>query len=395
MTAEVSAAPETDLLFGCLRARPDASALRAIAQGPVDWPAFLALVENANLTALCCRRLEQACPEAVPPDVLGALRRRLKDSSERNLFLSAELLRILERFSGAGLRALAFKGPVLAWWLYGHPGLRSFHDLDLLVDSRDLNRAIELFAALGYSPKVGRARQPKLLLSEGQLSLYRANPPAVVDLHWSLAPYAMKLALDAKHLLPRAAAVPVAGRPVLTFGAEDQILLCAFHGSKHGWTNLSWLADLSALMETQAPDWPRLLAEARRKKLSRALFVALRLAHALLGTPIPPEIRKPLERDRAAARLGEEARRFLLNFPLPRSVFPRELHYEFQLTESWSDKASYLWRKATEPSAEDWELSKAARPFRLIRKYALKLASWGGQSWLQPAYGRPDRDARS
>lgn len=374
MTPQLPVAREASLLFGCARGRPDPAALREIAARPIDWPAFLQLAQQANLTALCGRRLEQACPDAVPPEILEAMRLQLRQNAQRNLFLSGELLRVLECLSQDGVKALAFKGPVLAWSLYGHPGLRRFHDLDILVDPADLDRTMELFASLDYYPDLGRRAQTKIVPSEGQVSLFRAAPPASVDLHWNLAPHAMGLKLDARHLLPRAVAVTVAGRPVLTFGPEDQLLLCAFHGSKHGWSNPSWLADLSALMETRPPDWPRVLAEARRKRLSRALFVGLRLAYELLGTPIPSEIRRPLERDRAARALAAEARRFLLNLPATRSFFPREMQCEFRLTESWAGKAAYVWRKLTQPSSQDWEMPASIRPFRLAGKYALRLA---------------------
>lgn len=377
MTRAVPLPREAALLFACARGVPDWDAIRELVRRGMDWAAFLALAANHGLSSLCWRRLEQACPGEAPADAMEVLRAHLRVDAERNLFLTGELFRILDRLEAGGVKALAFKGPVLGWWLYRHPGLRRFHDLDLLVDRSDMERAIQLFAEIGYSGELDRERRVKIIPSGGQVSLLRNSPPAEVDLHWELAPRAMGLSLDARSLLPRATTVMVGGRPVLTFGAEDQLLLCALHGGKHGWTNLAWLADLSALMETRTPDWPRVFAEARRKQLSRALFAGLRLAHDLLGTALPAEIRNSLERDAAAAALADEARAFLLTGASPQSLFPRELRYELGLTEGWARKAGYLWRKVTEPGSDDSEMPKAARPLRLVRKYAYRLA--GGQ----------------
>ena len=365
---------EVDLLLCCARARPDRTSIREIVERDLDWGAFLSLAESHSLTSLCCHRLEEACAEAIPAGVLQRLRRELQANTRRSLFLSGELLRIFDGLGRAGVPALALKGPVLAWWIYEHPGLRRFQDLDILVGRSDLDRAFECFYSLGFRTDYLPSGTPKLAPSAHEISLYRTSPAAVVDLHWDLAPPEMGLCLDVRQMLPRAMTVPVAGRLVPTFGVEDQILFCAFHGGKHRWVRLAWLADLCALVESHPPDWPRLLAEARRKHLSRALFVGLRLLCDFFGTPIPAEILDPLDRDQDSALLAEKSRSFLLNEPAGPPVFPPEFGYQLKMTEGYSRKIRYLWRKITVPTAQDGETPRGSRPFRLMRKYAVRIA---------------------
>ena len=357
---------EADLLFRCARGRPDSEALRIAAGHPdLDWSRFFALAESHHLASLACRRLESACPDLVPPRTLAALRLHFRRNAERNLFLSAELLRIVDRLHQSGVPALAFKGPVFAWWLYDHPGIREFQDLDLLLDAADVARAQAVFADLGY-----RSGAPE----DGQVSLFRDSPPVLIDLHWELAPRSMRLAWNARSVSHRSVSVPVAGRAVPTFSPEDQVLFCALHGGKHGWTNLAWLADLSALIEVRPPDWARLLSQARGQRLTRALFVGLRLAGSLLGSPLPAGIRQALSRDTASAAIAREARAYLEHGPRGRALFPRELTYGLRLTEGWTRQCRFLWTKITEPSSEDSQLPRSTRPFRLVRKYAGRLA---------------------
>lgn len=364
---------EINLLLDCARARADHAAIQTRIRSGVDWRSFLALAETHRLSALAGRRLEDAAAAEVPPAVRDQLQGHLRRNTQRNLFLTGELCRVLARLEEGGVRALAFKGAVLAWWLYEHPGLRQFQDLDLLVDERDLAKARALLADAGYRPET-EGGVVKMIPSGGQMTLLRDVPPAAIDLHWELAPHAMDLGLNARWALPRAMAVSVAGRRVLTFGTEDQVLLCAFHGGKHAWSNLGWLADLAALIEKCPLDWTRLLAEARRKALTRALLTGLLLVDQLWQIPMPAEIRGPMERDPAASFLAADARAHLFNGSARRRLFPRELNYEFRLTEGCRRKGLFLWRKMTQPSEQDWRAQAAARPFRLMGKYALRLA---------------------
>jgi hypothetical protein len=365
--------PEASLLFRCARGRPDPDAVRASIRGGIDWHSFLSLSEEHHLRGLCLRRLETICPKLVPPEVLESLRPHFRRNVERNLFLTGELFRILEHLEKCSVPALAFKGPVLAWWLYDHPGLREFQDLDILVNERDLPRACASLEALEYHADTGRSGNTKIVSSGGQMSLLRANPMAVVDLHWELAPCAMGLGYNSASVLPRAQLVPLTGRLVPTFGAEDQILFCALHGGKHGWAKLAWLADLSALIENRPPDWTRLLEDARRMRLSRALHSALWLAWDLLGTPLPAQVWRVLERDIPSAVLARDLAASLWS-DRQTGLFPPGLRCEFQLTEGLGRKAQFLWSRITEPSSEDWEMRRTARPFRLMKKYALLLA---------------------
>ena len=64
--------------------------------------------------------------------------------------LTSQLFQILDRLKGQGIRALAFKGPVLAQQLYDQPFRREFVDLDILVPTEAVGRVIALLGADGF-----------------------------------------------------------------------------------------------------------------------------------------------------------------------------------------------------------------------------------------------------
>jgi hypothetical protein len=385
--------PHAQLLLECARRRPEAGAIKRLAHSAIDWPAFLCMAGNHDLQSLCYWRLQQHCSSAVPSHIFDALRRHFRHNTDRNLFLTGELFRILDALQRGGVPAAAFKGPVFSWSIYETPAAREFTDLDLLVHRKDIVRAKDLLRELGYrseSPMPGGA-ELQFFKYGGQLVLIREAPAVTVDLHWDLAPRSMGLALAADALWPQLILVPVAGRPVLSFDPNDQLMLSALHGGKHGWTTLAWLADIDAMVETQTLDWDRVLADAQTRRLTRALFLALQLASGLLQTAVPHPIMQKVRADSAATALAAEARSFLLNGPGGKPWLPRRLVYQVRITEGRLRQLQQIWRKITEPNIADSEPLKlrprlfwlyyAARPCRLAVKYAAMLVT---RLWGQP-----------
>ncbi len=100
--------------------------------------------------------------------------------------LSRHLHRILERFSDAGLRVAVIKGPAVAL-RYRSPSHRGFSDLDLLVETSQLESALGLLsddeAVMGLPPKRPKADKRDIVLEDA--SGVRFN----LDLHWDLFSY--------------------------------------------------------------------------------------------------------------------------------------------------------------------------------------------------------------
>jgi Uncharacterised nucleotidyltransferase len=383
---ELQLSPETALLLACARGQPRADEIGGLAKGGVDWPRFISLAERHDLAPLCFWRLQQ-CDAAVPAEVSATLRGRFEDNARRNLFLTGELLRIVDLFERNGVPIAAFKGPALAWRIYENPGMRQYLDLDLLVPRSAMTRSIGLLAELGYRPELRLPKQLErsLLETGGQVVLIHDELQAIVDLHWNLAPRSLGLALDAETLWPGLRPLRIAGGSALSFTDTDQLALSAWHGGKHGWTTLSWLADIAAILERGGIEWERLLADARTMRICRSLLLALRLARELLQAPVPSDALKQAAGDPVCERLARDARAFLLDGSSDRKLFSRKLGYQLELTEGRFRQVKLLWRKATEPSTTDWESAKApdslvgvyrvTRPVRLAAKYAMRTAA--------------------
>ena len=69
----------------------------------------------------------------MPADAREELEGRAQANRLRDLELTGELARLLDRFRRDGIAAVPYKGPVLAAQAYGDVALREFVDLDILV----------------------------------------------------------------------------------------------------------------------------------------------------------------------------------------------------------------------------------------------------------------------
>src|SRR5262245_54628100 len=149
--------PEIKLLLECAgipRSRQVEAVMNRLVQSQLDWPYLIATASQHGLLPLLCYHL-QALGLAPPSKTIGAqLRRYFIFNAHRNLFLSTELLRLMELFATHGIRAIAFKGPLLAMVVYGSVSLREFSDLDILIAQEDVMHAKELLRSREYSPHV-------------------------------------------------------------------------------------------------------------------------------------------------------------------------------------------------------------------------------------------------
>jgi len=321
--------------------------------------------------------LNRACPDAVPPEILGKLRAGFKQSTKQNLILSAELHRLLDLFRQADLPVIPLKGPVLAWPFYEAPGLRAMSDLDLLVPECEASRAIHLLSADGYrrfGPSIGL----RFFLDGGQLVLKSADGRFDIDLHWRVLPAHFN-PLDAAAIRARCASIDVAGRPTPAFCPEDLLAFLCVHGAKHGWDSLAGICDLARLIDVCKLDWDVILSRAARLRMSRIVWLGLCLAQDLLGSKLPPEVSSRIRADAHAAALAASIRARLQD---GREWSSRDLLiFRFRLLEGAWRKFRFLWY-IVQPTPVEWEILNLpeslaavyslARPIRLAWKWCVR-----------------------
>jgi hypothetical protein len=375
--------PALELLLLCTRRQMGADTSKrilAIASGEPDWNALLAAASEHTLTSLVCKNLQDCAPAALPTPWRERLARSYFECSCRNLALTAELFRVLAALESCGVSATPYKGPVLAAQAYGDVALREFSDLDIIVPQRQIVAAHEALLDLGFCPEIAAiepSQSPRR--TPGQYA-YRKGAGTLVELHTERTLRYFPAPLDLQALCTRRQPITLAGRRVLTFSAEDTLLLLSVHGSKHLWDRLSWIADIAALTARSRPDWrpdwALVLERARSWRVQRMLLLGVGLAARLLEAAPPDEVTYCLQRDSVTRRMIEQISRGLFSVEKIQLGVLSRFAFRVRMRGRFTQGLPYAIRLALMPTELDRgtrrlpdPLYALLRPLRLARTY--------------------------
>ncbi len=392
--------PEIELLLCCARTQVNsktAAQIKALVKKEINWNYLLELASAHEVIALLYHNLNTICPEAVPPVILTQLRNYFQTIAQKNLLITAELLKILNLFKINNIVAIPFKGATLAAFIYGNLAFRQFGDLDILVDERDVSKIIELLVSLGYElPEDLNISNEKPYLRYKQFleakefqkkyNLIHQGEKIVIDLQWSLTENRISrfFPVDFKYFQENAKVVSLGGSEVPQFSSEDLLLYLCFHGSKHYWASLKWICDVAELIQSQPEiNWEKVQQQAKKWRCDRMLYLGLLLARDLLQINFPDQLNQTIETDKMAKVLAKQVKKSLFIEQLTETG---KYIFIFRSRESLLDKFHYLFNILFTPTAKEWNflplpqslsfLYYFIRPLRLLLKYRNWTASF-------------------
>jgi hypothetical protein len=394
MNKETATQPINSLLLLCARPREDSSAetqIRALAESGLDWANLLAAAANHGMAPLVCQRLDAAAGEVLPPLWRNRFREEFLRNTRRNLALTGELFRVLGALEAHSVRAVPYKGPVLAAQAYGDISLRQFADLDIVVPQREIVEASRALATLGYSSDSDPSRPRDLRFiargGVGQLSFSRKGGFSTVELHTEKTMRYFPLPLDWEELRPRLYDIRCGGRLVRTFSLEDTLCLLSVHGAKHFWERLGWICDVSNLTQLpQGVDWIVVEQIARRMRCWKMVLLGLAVATRMFESPLPERVLGAIDRDSSVQAMRRHVCADFFRRGESSGV-ARRLRFRLQSYETVAQGLRQCLRFATQPTEDDWKavtlprglepLYALVRPWRLLRKHGLGLGDHG------------------
>jgi hypothetical protein len=379
--------PEDELLLGCARTGIDAQGaarIRSLLQRELDWSYLIRAALVHRVMPLLYGNLNRIGQDLVPETPLARLRYHHRTHALYTMFLTRELLILLDLLKAHDIPALPYKGPALAVSAYGDVTLRQFQDLDLLVHPQDVLRVKDVLMAHGYRPEYHLTqKQEAVHLKSGcEYNFTRLDGQVHLELHWQITARHYSLPLDLERAWERLAPIPLLGSTVPCLSPEDSLaILCVHGGGKHRWAPLIQICDLAQLIRAhEQMDWDWVMAQARRLGHERLLYLGLFLAHECLEVDLPEEVWQQLQATPVIKPLAVQVRRRVLHeLDRPSGLWER-ICFHLRVRERLWDKARSVWYSLT-PNAKDRSvlalpecllfLHYLLRPIRLVGEYGV------------------------
>ena len=358
--------------------------VHALIVGGPDWQVLSDAAAAHGVRSLVCSQLLANFSDMLPEELRTQMRRHVEETAQRNLYLTAEMFRLANVFQAEGMLAVPYKGPLLAAQAYGNLAMREFADLDFAIRQIDVPRAAAVLAANGFksvfgATPAGEGTRPTH--SEYQFVRSAGNVIVEMQTEITLRYFPRKLNFDV--MKKRLTTISIAGGEILSFSPEDTLILLSVHGAKHFWERLMWITDISELSQA-APGirWDEAFSRAKEMGVSRAIKLALYLAHRMLAAPLPDSVLAKVLDDRVARKLGDGiCEQFSLRAFAQLPVFAR---FRFRV-ESRDDLlaglrfAMRLATSPTEPDRADAPLPEGMsgmrrwlRPVLLMKRYGIR-----------------------
>jgi Uncharacterised nucleotidyltransferase len=348
--------------------------IRHLSREPLRWNLLLDLADRHGAQSLLCQALvgiEDA--DVMPPAEMSAVKKRYQINLHKALFLSRELIRIVEHLSALGIGVMPYKGVALAEMAYGDIALRHAGDIDLLIRPQDFPRIRDAVRELGYTPHLALSgAEERAYLKCGYECAFDGEAgPNLLEVQWAVQPSFYAVDFDMDELFRRAVTITVAGHPMKTPSSEDLLLVLSAHAAKHVWGRLIWLCDIARIMALPTLDWTRIASQAKALGIVRILRVTMLLANRLLGSTIPPAAQPSVPEDSGTLVFVDEIQTHIASeaaFDVESLAYFRLM---MRLREHLLDRLRFLQRLALTPGPSEWQAVRLPAPlfplYRLVR----------------------------
>ena len=316
----------------------------------------------------------------VPVEFLTELKAHYMRISQRNMLMSAELIRIMKLLEENNIEALAFKGPTLSQMAYGDITLRQYVDLDVLTRKEDIYKIDALLKAQGYERLLHiTPTQEKVYMQYAHdLGLIHKQKGIHFEMHWSFLDEDYPMQVDLEDFWKNTQKISINGHDISTFSNENLLYYLCIHGSKHLWERIEWIKDIDLLVRTNEINWEKVMERSESTGFEKMVYLGFSLSASLFSTPLPQIIHDQIAKHQ---QLNTLSKFVLENWKIPQSTFAKTSAM-LKLFPGIKQQVIYLHKIILKPSFNEYwfiDLPKGlywgyylVRPYLLIKKYFTK-----------------------
>jgi len=321
---------------------------------------------------------------SIPSTFLAKLKAHYMGISQRNMLMSAELIRVMKLLQKNNIKALSFKGPVLSQMAYGDITLRQYGDLDILVDEKEAYKAAGLLESHGFTAPypLSILKNKTCMRVDSDFALVGNTNNILIEMHWRLFRKNIGHHLTFEQFSKDPKTILINGNAIQTLSPELHLLYLSLHGSKHAWERIEWIVDIDRFIRSCDLDDKKFKEIFDLMKADRPILIGLLLTHKLFSTPLPQWIKEKIEVDSEVDELYQTTIDLLsTGFSNMTEMQRARTIYLYQLRffKNTIEKIKYFFESYLSISRNDClEFTLPAylsflyifiKPFRVIQKY--------------------------
>ena len=232
-----------------------------------------------------------------------------------------EFLRVADSLNKAGISFIPMKGPVLSYRLYKDTTSRIYKDIDLLIDEKLMEKAVEILYNLGYEPcyhkwPTNNKNKQLFFWHRHHFNVWHPEKGLVLELHWKLFYFHyIKPDIMEQLISSNLTKLELAGHQFNIFNIEFELLFLITHGGQHDWKRLKWLVDIDKILKVYKLNEERFLQLTNIMKAGRMVA----LCNAMLQEYFPDAPLLPVQ---------ESAPPFLIKFALSQIKQKKGIEYD-------------------------------------------------------------------
>lgn len=358
--------PEHELLLCCSRTCLDANTatrVQDLVKTDIDWTYLNQIALSHGVMPLLYQSLNKACAALVPKDVLSRLKDKFYANSAYNLAWSSQLLEILNLLESHDIRAIPFKGPVLAVSAYSDLTQRQFTDLDIFIHKQDALKVKDLLLSRGYqrvsSPPLTNVQEIMYLRAACEYRFISQDGNFAIEPHWDFAQKKYSINIDIESFWHHLDEISLTGSKITTFSPENSLLIACINGAKDRWKNLKTVCDVAELIRSHPRlNWIEFIKQLESSGCKRIVLLGIILAKDLLGIDPPNLLKEHIDEDIVVKQLALQVQKQIFSGAAqsPKDFGSNFSMWDLQIRERMGDRVLYCLNLVFGPNEGDAKL---------------------------------------
>ena len=367
-----------EFLIQCCQDNPSQDDIYSIVTA-IDTQDIIEHAQKQGILPIVYKRLKSI--DNIPNDLLSKLKIRYMQIAQKNILMSAELIKIIKLLETNNIKAIAFKGPTLAQLAYGDITMRQFGDLDIIVEEKNLDKVGQILSSKYRALLPLSILKNNICIQTAKDFSFISNTDIHIELHWRLFEKKYNITSFSEIFHHQYSFININNQKVNTLPTDILLVYLCLHGAKHQFERIEWIVDIDKLICTDSINWKNVIQYVKNSHSNKPFYLGLAISSHLFSTPLPKDFIYKIQ-DKNIQILKQHIVKKLQspsNLKTQKEKNKETFLFQSKLFNNWNDRFHFYFSTFFKISTTDCQtfilpeklkfLYFILRPLRIIFKY--------------------------